>query len=80
MEGRPGSKHWAEDSIYKLLSDEKHHTFQEVYETVVALTGRDIRRSTLSAAIQRLKKKNENIVSDRAGVFRYIDQSVHINY
>lgn len=71
MYGVTGSKHWAEDVIYKLLSDKRHHNFNEIYVYVTNETGKNIKRSTLSCVISRLKQKNSNIISYRMGVFQY---------
>lgn len=73
MYGVTGSKHWAEDIIYKLLSDKKHHSFDEILEYIIAETGKDVKRSNLSCILNRLKHKNGNIVSYRIGVFQYTE-------
>ena len=73
MYGVTGSKHWAEDTIYKLLSDKKHHSFDEILEYITAETGKDVKRSNLSCILNRLKHKNGNIVSYRIGVFQCTD-------
>lgn len=70
MYGVTGSKHWAEDTIYKLLSDKKHHDFNEILEFIASETGRNVKPATLSCILNRLKQKNGNIVSYRIGVFQ----------
>lgn len=74
MYGVTGSKHWAEDTIYKLLSDKKHHSFNEILEFITIETGINMKRATLSCVLNRLKHKNGNIVSYRIGVFQYIGE------
>lgn len=74
MYGVTGSKHWAEDAIYKLLSDKKHHSFNEILEFITIETGIYMKRATLSCVLNRLKHKNGNIVSYRIGVFQYIGE------
>lgn len=71
MYGVTGSKHWAEDTIYKLLSDRKHHSFNEILDFIAAETGVNMKRATLSCVLNRLKHKNGDIVSYRIGVFQY---------
>lgn len=75
MYGVTGSKHWAEDVIYKLLSDKKHHDFNEILEFIAIETGKNMKRATLSCVINRLKHKNSNIISYRIGVFKYTGEN-----
>ena len=70
MLGLAGSKHWAEDSIYKLLADQKHHTFLEIRDFIINDTGRSITNCNLSTVLHRLKARNQNIVSYRYGYFK----------
>lgn len=78
MYGVEGSKHWAQDIIYRVLSDGKYHTFDEIFLEITEKEKLDITRLNLSVVISRLRKKRGDIVQYKYGVFKLEKNPNHI--
>lgn len=70
MYGVQGSKHWAEDIIYRVLNDGKVHSFNEIYHEITEVENLRITRGNLSCVLTRLKQKRRNIIQFRYGFFQ----------
>lgn len=70
MYGVEGSKHWAQDIIYRVLNDGNYHTFDEIFLEITEKEKLKITRLNLSVVISRLRQKRGDIIRYKYGVFK----------
>ncbi|MSS38318.1 hypothetical protein [Clostridium porci] len=70
MRGVAGSKHWAQDIIYRVLMDGKVHSFDEILCEITEIEHLRMTRCNLSCVLTRLKQKRGDIIQVREGYFQ----------